>query len=1028
MKTWLTMNKCLGFVVAVWLATAEAKAGNFGKVVPIGGNASDLALDEARGVLYIANFTANRIDVMSLSTNSIQTSMNVAPQPGSLALSPDGKYLVVAHFGNFTAPSTPISALTVIDLTTNGRQTFSLGNPPLGVAFGIDNRALVVTTAEFILFDPVTGATQVVETVPGITAKTLPVPPANFPSNIVASSLATSGDGLKIFGVTAAGSDNLTTHFSYDVTTRRVVWARYQASPPIGPRVISVSKDGSFYAAGWVLVDAGGQFLSGFANPTGILNIGSLMIDQDRGLIYAQMTSCDSAAGGGGGAAGGCSAAGGGAGGGGGTTSAATTPPPQFQVLDIDNLTVIDKYNLPENLSGKSVLSKDGNTMYSVSDSGVMIFGVGNLAQNPRLALSTEDVVFKGNFCDRRVLTQQITITDPGGGRTDFILNSKLPGVTVTPSSGTTPATVRVQVDSAAFQNQKGTVSGLIEIASAASINNPPAVRVLINNKEPDQRGTTVNVPGKLVDLLSDPSRDRFFVLRQDKNQVLVFDGTNFTQVATLKTANTPTQMAVTFDKRYLLIANDNSWVINVYDLETLQAAPPIRMPGGHYPRSIGVSGKSVLVATRNLANTNTIDKVDFITRTATSLPTLGVFENKIDARAVLIGSQNGSSILLAQPDGTVMLYNANADTFTVARKDTTALTGAYAASNFDQYVVGNRLLNSSLVTVGQFESASGTSSGLAFVDQAAVRTTALNSSAPGLIHRVNIQTAAMLRSTRMAEAPILNDVAIPFTRTLAPLFSRNSIVVLTTSGFTALPWNYDASVAAPRLSRIVNAADQSQAVAPGSLVSLFGQDLSPVNIATSQIPLPTALGETCLTVNGVPAPMLFVSPTQINAQLPFQIIGNTTLILRTPGGVSDNFNVTILPAAPGVFRTGTAGPDTGIATVVRDKNQELVTLSNPIHKSEAVTIFLTGMGDTSPAIAAGLPAPSLPLASALIAPVVDINGVGLPVTFAGLTPGQVGVYQINVSVPRNTPTGIDLPLRVTQGGITSTVPVRVVD
>ena len=752
---WFTLKNWLRFAGLVVFAASAAKAGSFGKVVSIGGNASDLALDEARGVLYIANFTANRIDVMSLATNSIQTSMNIAPQPGSIALSPDGRYLVTAHFGNFTSPSTPISALTVIDLTTNGRQTFSLGSPPLGVAFGIDNRALVVTTSDFILFDPATGATQVVETVPGITAKTLPVPPANFPANIVASSLAASGDGLRIFGVTAAGTDNLTTHFSYDVTTRRVAWARYQASPPIGPRVISVSKDGGFYAAGWVIVDASGQFLSGFANPVGILNIGSLMIDQDRGVLYAQMTSCDGAAGGG---TGSCAA--------GGAATAGPASVPQFQILDMENLTVLDKFNLPENLSGKSVMSKDGNTMYSVSDSGVMVFGIGNLAQNPRLLVSAEDIVFKGNFCDRRVLTQQLTITDPGGGRTDFTLNSKLPGVTVTPSSGATPATVRVQVDPATFQNQKGTVSGLIDISSLAAINNPASVRVLINNKEPDQRGTAVNVPGKLVDLLSDPSRDRFYVLRQDKNQVLVFDGSNFTQVAALKTANTPTQMAITFDRRYLLVANDNSWVINVFDLETLQPAPPIRMPGGHYPRSIGVSGKAVLVATRNLANTNTIDKVDFATRTATPLPTLGVFENKIDPKAILIGSQNGSSILLAQPDGTVMLYNANADTFTVARKDTNALSGAYAASNFDQYVVGNRLLNSSLVTVGQFESATGASSGLAFVDQSALRATAANSAAPGLIHRVNLQTAAMIRSTRMTEAPLLNDLATPFTRT----------------------------------------------------------------------------------------------------------------------------------------------------------------------------------------------------------------------------------------------------------------------
>ena len=63
---------------------------------------------------------------------------------------------------------------------------------------------------------------------------------------------------------------------------------------------------------------------------------------------------------------------------------------------------------------------------------------------------------------------------------------------------------------------------------------------------------------------------------------------------------------------------------------------------------------------------------------------------------------------------------------------------------------------------------------------------------------------------------------------------------------------------------------------------------ISPVNLATKEIPLPTALADSCLTVNGVPIPMLFVSSTLINAQLPFNVDGNATMVLRTPGGVSE--------------------------------------------------------------------------------------------------------------------------------------------
>ncbi|MBI3210210.1 MAG: hypothetical protein HYZ37_15095, partial [Candidatus Solibacter usitatus] len=81
----------------------NAFGGTVGKVVAIGGQSSDLALDEARGVLYVANFTANRVDVVSTSDGTVQSSMNVASQPVSVALSPDGRYLMVAHYGNYAS-------------------------------------------------------------------------------------------------------------------------------------------------------------------------------------------------------------------------------------------------------------------------------------------------------------------------------------------------------------------------------------------------------------------------------------------------------------------------------------------------------------------------------------------------------------------------------------------------------------------------------------------------------------------------------------------------------------------------------------------------------------------------------------------------------------------------------------------------------------------------------------------------------------------------------------------------------------
>jgi uncharacterized protein (TIGR03437 family) len=272
-----------------------------------------------------------------------------------------------------------------------------------------------------------------------------------------------------------------------------------------------------------------------------------------------------------------------------------------------------------------------------------------------------------------------------------------------------------------------------------------------------------------------------------------------------------------------------------------------------------------------------------------------------------------------------------------------------------------------------------------------------------------------------------VSDTNTVFTRTLAPLANRQAIISLTTSGFVALPWNYDAAVPLPRLERVVNVADSSAAVASGGLVSILGTGLSPVTVATSQLPLPTALAQSCLTVNGLLAPMISLAPTEIRAQLPYQIVGNATLILRTPAAVSNQLTINVRPAAPSVFRSATAGPQTGLATVFRAGNGQLVTPSNPIHPEDIIVIFATGMGQTWPAQEAGAPAPAEPLAWVVLPAELSLGGVALPVWFAGLVPGLAGVYQINADVPGWVPAGMEVPLVITQGGYSTALSVRVV-
>ncbi len=255
-------------LIAASFAAAAAWGQTFGTVVSIGGEASDLALDETRGVLYIADFTGNAIDVMSLATNTIQTSIHVAAQPSSIAMSMDGHYLVATNFGNAVAPASAANALTVVDLTTQGIQTFALGSPPLGVAFAANGLALVVTTTDFVLFNPSTGATQQVSTLANVVANTHARwrPPATSPPR---SPPPRSPRPPTVFRSTAwaalpARSPSATTSTRAPFTLAAIV----TNSGILGPRVVSLNHDGSLAMAGWVMANQLGTFVNYFPQHT----------------------------------------------------------------------------------------------------------------------------------------------------------------------------------------------------------------------------------------------------------------------------------------------------------------------------------------------------------------------------------------------------------------------------------------------------------------------------------------------------------------------------------------------------------------------------------------------------------------------------------------------------------------------------------------------------------------------------------------------------------------------------------------
>lgn len=240
------------------------------------------------------------------------------------------------------------------------------------------------------------------------------------------------------------------------------------------------------------------------------------------------------------------------------------------------------------------------------------------------------------------------------------------------------------------------------------------------------------------------------------------------------------------------------------------------------------------------------------------------------------------------------------------------------------------------------------------------------------------------------------------------------SVGVAIGSGLTnSLPFT---TVAAPvptsQTSYIVNVASALPAIAPGSIISIYGSNLGLGNAAAAATP-PTFLNGTTVAINNIPIPLLFASPFQINAQVPYQTpAGNATLSIQVNGNSSAAIPFTVTPTAPGVFTF----LQTNHALVQNYPDYSLNSSSNPAKPGQYVVAYLTGQGLLDNPVPTGAPAPSSPLSRPQAPVVAKIGGEPATVYFAGMVPGFVGLLQMNVLVP-NVPAG-DQPFEVTIGGV----------
>jgi uncharacterized protein (TIGR03437 family) len=218
-------------------------------------------------------------------------------------------------------------------------------------------------------------------------------------------------------------------------------------------------------------------------------------------------------------------------------------------------------------------------------------------------------------------------------------------------------------------------------------------------------------------------------------------------------------------------------------------------------------------------------------------------------------------------------------------------------------------------------------------------------------------------------------------------------LAILGIAASTAQP-----GLAQPTVTAVVNAASFDTAVPRGCLISIFGTRLARAATSAASLPLPTKLEDAAVLVGDLElaAPLYYVSPTQINAQLPFEALGDTlSLVVATAEGRSKPFLLKPAASGPGLFTRDSSGKGPVLAFTPNFQPIDALAPGQPL------ILYATGLGPTDPPVVSGSPgATQEPLNRVTSLPEVFAGDYPLPapVAFAGLAPGMAGVYQINVT------------------------------
>jgi uncharacterized protein (TIGR03437 family) len=203
--------------------------------------------------------------------------------------------------------------------------------------------------------------------------------------------------------------------------------------------------------------------------------------------------------------------------------------------------------------------------------------------------------------------------------------------------------------------------------------------------------------------------------------------------------------------------------------------------------------------------------------------------------------------------------------------------------------------------------------------------------------------------------------------------------------------------------------------LAPGNIVAVYGSNLAILTGVPTSVPLPTSVNGTQVLIGGVKAPLYFTSPGQVNAQIPYELEPNRQyqVIVSANGALSTPDEIQISAVVPGLAAYASG------AVIAQHADGKLIDSDSPAKGGEIAIAYLSGLGNTDNQVESGGASPGEVLARPLVVPSLSIGGKDAKIAFVGLTPGLVGLYQMNFEVPSGLPEG-NPKMVVTQSGASS--------